>query len=200
MAIIQTETPVRERARRTGEKVVGKEPNQRGLAADLHGRGGNLTSDLSGAAFDNNTEIVTFLGSIGGSVADTDGPRNGTVVTLYLEGSTTPVAEVTTSATGAYSFIGLPPGDYCVRFQHAADETVLSTSGSATGAESDGDQVCGIGIVLGANRAVTDVDALMVDPSAACGPNPRHGIGGGRSRDICDGPCRRSGHDVLHRL
>lgn len=128
-------------------------------------RGDDPNSDLSGTASDNDTKTVTFLGSIGGTVADTAGPRNGTVVTLYLEGSATPVAVATTSATGVYSFIGLPPGDYCVRFQHASDETVLSSSGSATGAEIDGDQVCGIGIVLGANRAVTGVDALMVDPS-----------------------------------
>ncbi len=128
-------------------------------------RGDDPNSDLSGTASDNDTKTVTFLGSIGGTVADTAGPRNGTLVTLYLEGSATPVAVATTSATGIYSFIGLPPGDYCVRFQHASDETVLSTSGSATGAVIDGDQVCGIGIVLGANRAVTGVDALMVDPS-----------------------------------
>lgn len=128
-------------------------------------RGDDPNSDLSGTASDNDTKTVTFLGSIGGTVADTAGPRNGTVVTLYLEGSATPVAVATTSATGVYSFIGLPPGDYCVRFQHASDETVLSTSGSATGAVIDGDQVCGIGIILGANRAVAGVDALVVDPS-----------------------------------
>uniref|UniRef100_UPI003C7D9284 DUF7507 domain-containing protein n=1 Tax=Sagittula sp. S175 TaxID=3415129 RepID=UPI003C7D9284 len=130
------------------------------------GHVGSVTaSDLSGTATDNDDETVTFLGSIVGRVADAAGPRIQSVVTLVDAATGASVTTVLTGADGSYAFIGLEPGNYCVRFSHESDEGVLATTGTAQGASQQGDEVCGIAIVLGANRLITGVDALMVDPS-----------------------------------
>lgn len=122
-------------------------------------------ADASGAAFDNDEETVTFLGSIAGAVADMTGPRSGALVRLVESGSGALIEEIRTDAAGRYAFIGIAPGDFCIEFLHGATESVVASRGTAETAASDGDRVCGIAIALGAGRTITDVDAIMVDPS-----------------------------------
>ncbi|WP_158515934.1 DUF11 domain-containing protein [Pararhodobacter sp. CCB-MM2] len=126
---------------------------------------GRTVNDLSGTAQDNDIATVTFLGSIAGSVADMRGARAGSIVTLLEANSRIVLASSSTDSRGRYSFIGLEPGSFCIRFDHGEDEAVISTPGDSVRGETQGDQVCGIDIVLGANRTVSGVDAVMVDPS-----------------------------------
>ncbi|MFD2173431.1 beta strand repeat-containing protein [Rhodobacter lacus] len=146
-----------------GDVLLGYVSNQ----ATAEGTFGAATqvADLSGTARDNDAVTVTFLGSIGGSVANMSGLVAGAIVKLIDATTGALIAEVTTDAQGKYSFIGLKPGEFCVSFEHSENEAVLATTGTSKGADANGDEVCGITIVPGENNAVTGIDAVMVDPS-----------------------------------
>ncbi|SOC04720.1 uncharacterized repeat protein (TIGR01451 family) [Rhodobacter sp. JA431] len=122
-------------------------------------------SDVSGVTRDDDTQTITFLGSIAGKVADVSGARSGARVQLTDPITKAVVAEVTTDAQGNYAFIGLDEGAFCISFVHDEEEAVVSTTGSAENGRSNGAEVCGLDIVLGSGRAITGVDAVMVDPS-----------------------------------
>ncbi|MBZ4021744.1 hypothetical protein CKO11_04625, partial [Rhodobacter sp. TJ_12] len=126
---------------------------------------GAAISDLSGITRDDDTQTVTFLGSIAGKVADATGARDGAIVRLTDPATGMMVAETTTDAQGNYAFIGLEAGSFCISFVHAESEAVVSITGTAENGRSAGDQVCGLDIVPGAGRTITGVDAVMVDPS-----------------------------------
>ncbi|PTV97670.1 putative repeat protein (TIGR01451 family) [Rhodobacter aestuarii] len=148
----------------TAADVLAGYVTNQATATATHGTSSSV-SDLSGVTRDDDTQTITFLGSIAGKVADVSGARSGARVQLTDPITKAVVAEVTTDAQGNYAFIGLDAGSFCISFVHDEEEAVVSTTGSAENGRSNGAEVCGLDIVLGSGRTITGVDAVMVDPS-----------------------------------
>ncbi|NBT32061.1 MAG: DUF11 domain-containing protein, partial [Rhodobacteraceae bacterium] len=92
-------------------------------------------SDLSGPTFDSDSEIITFLGTIAGTVMDNALAMPGVTVQL-LNASNQVVATTTSAADGSYAFLEVPVGTFSVKFTSPVSKTLLSRSavGTNTGA------------------------------------------------------------------
>ncbi|WP_185155406.1 SdrD B-like domain-containing protein [Rudanella paleaurantiibacter] len=98
----------------------------------------------------------------------------GVVVTLYQPGTSTPVGSATTTATGAYSFTGLTPGDYYVVFTAPQGSTFTTPNTGSDLTDSDVASTTGLlgstGIVsLTAGQVNNTVDAGLVPLLASLG-------------------------------
>ena len=118
--------------------------------------------DASGSTVSTDDVTVTPLGSITGGVTQNGTARANITVTLTGPGGAV-LATTTTDANGLYSFISLPAGEYCVRFDYTGSEAVRAGALNGDGVAS-GDRVCGLDIVEGAGSNISDVDAILIDP------------------------------------
>ncbi len=119
-------------------------------------------SDVSGPTFDTDKEVVTFLGSISGHVTDGQEAKSGVAVVLIDQTTGQEIARVTTGSDGAYAFIQLEQGTYAICFIPPEGAAVHSYSDEG---DPHGDLVEDIVVAAGADRIVTNVDAIVVDPS-----------------------------------
>ncbi|PRY86043.1 beta strand repeat-containing protein, partial [Donghicola tyrosinivorans] len=124
--------------------------------------GTGSVSDQSGPTFDTDEAIVTFLGSIGGHVTDGSTGKQGVTVILYDQSTGLEVARTTTDSTGLYKFLELEQATYSIRFVPPGDVAVQSRSERGN---PQGETVQNIEVAAGADRVITEVDALVVDPS-----------------------------------
>jgi len=169
----------------TNTLSVGIVPD--GILGRLHARFRFTADDPNGelgpSGLWGNGEVEDYaLGMIAGLVwtdkgdgTPGDGIRSGTEaglvgvrVTLYDDSTQTPVATDTTDVTGAYAFVGLPPGDYAVGvmspvgFSHSPRD-----QGGNDDIDSDPDPATGRtpGFGLSPGRVLTHVDAGLVPPT-----------------------------------
>ncbi|NVO24445.1 DUF7507 domain-containing protein, partial [Donghicola mangrovi] len=119
-------------------------------------------SDRSGPTFDTDEEIITFLGSISGHVTDGIHAKEGVTVVLIDQSTGQEVARAVTGSDGGYAFIQLEQGTYAICFLPPEGAAVHSHSSLG---DAHGDLVEDIVVAAGADRRVTDVDAIVVDPS-----------------------------------
>lgn len=119
------------------------------------------------------------LGSIGDKVfVDANGNgvqdigelgKSGVTVTL-LDGTGATVATTVTDANGNYTFGGLVPGDYQVKFSAPTGFTFTSTlaAGSDNTTDSDADQSTGLApkLTVHSGENITTVDAGIVAPAS----------------------------------
>jgi len=118
-------------------------------------------SDLSGPTFDSDSEIITFLGTIVGTVMDNALAMPGVTVQL-LNASNQVVATTTSAADGSYAFLEVPVGTFSVKFTSPVSKTLLSRSAVGT---NTGAMVTNIQVKSGVERTIANVDAILVDPS-----------------------------------
>lgn len=118
--------------------------------------------DLSGPTFDTDEEIITFLGSIAGTVSESNLGMRGLLVILLDQATGTEVARTFTDSEGNYVFLQLDEGTYAVQFARPTGQAVHSHSPTGS---ADGEVVSGLVISFGSDMSLTDVNAQLVDPS-----------------------------------
>ena len=95
---------------------------------------------------------------------------SGVVVNLY-DGSAALLATTTTGVGGAYAFVGLLPGDYCVGFEAPSGHVFSTIDAGDDGADSDADTATGLAAVRALASGQTDnaVDAGLYRPASIAG-------------------------------